>query len=123
MLAKAQRGEKIECHRRDEIVIFWRSDISAVMQVARLQAEAKIFAIIRRRFHLTSLVSRWRAQNSATRLLAYREIQAHPATGQIDRCGSVAACGMEIREVCRPRVRSLRREHSMLSQPEHKGHF
>src|SRR5207245_5073500 len=108
MLAQAKRREKIECHRVNQIVIFWRADVRAVMRVARLQARPQIFPVVRRSWHITSLVSECRGRNPLARLLVYREIQVHLATGRIDRYASVAVCGKEMHEVYRRRVRPLR---------------
>src|SRR5882762_6276095 len=117
MLAQAKRGEKIERHRRDQIVIFRRSYVSAVMRIARLQANAKIFAIVRRRLHVTSLVSEWRGRNPPARLLVSRGIRARRATGRIDRCACVAVCGTEICEACRHRAHRLLPGLGTLSRP------
>src|SRR5437016_3748080 len=120
MLAQTKRGEKIERHRRDQIVILRRTDVRAIMRVARLQAGAKIFPIIRRTLHITSIASRWRGRSLAARPLVSRGIQAHRATGQIDRCASGHARGKEMREVYRPRVRPSPPGRGMLVRPEHK---
>src|SRR6266403_4369679 len=98
MLAQAKRGEKIERHRRDQIVIFRRADVRTVMRITRLQSDAKIFPMVRRRFHVTSLVSEWRGRNPPARLLVSRGIRARRATGRIDKCASVAVCGEEMHE-------------------------
>src|SRR6267143_1237523 len=85
MLPQTQRGQEIERHRRDQIVIFRRADICAVMRVSWLEAAAETFP---RRFHVTSLVSMWRSRNPSMRLAVCREIRRCHATCQIDRCAS-----------------------------------
>src|SRR6266576_244839 len=122
MLAQAERGEKIEGHRRDEVVILRRSDVCTVMRVARFQARPQIFPIVRSR-HITSPVTERRGRILSARLVVCRETQVHPATGRIGKYASVAVCGKEMREVCRDRARPLRPGHGMLSRPEHKGHL
>ena len=89
MLAQAERGEKIEGHRRDEIVILRRSDVCTVMRVARFQARPQIFPIVRSR-HITSPVSERRGRILSARLVVCRETQVHPATGRIGKYASVA---------------------------------
>src|SRR5437762_14156949 len=116
MLAQAERGEKIEGHRRDEIVILRRSDVCTVMRVARFQAHAQIFSFVRSR-HITSLVSECCGRILLARLVVYREIQVHPATGRIGRYASVAVYGKEMREVYHPRARPLHPGRGTLSQP------
>src|SRR6266436_4210527 len=123
MLTQTKRGEEIEGHRRDQIVIFRRADVSAVMRVARLESQAKIFPIVRRRLHVTSLVSEWRDRNPSAHLLVSRGIRARRATGRIDRCASVAVCGKEIREAYRHRAHRLLPGLGMISRPAHKGHL
>src|SRR5438874_5325 len=122
MLAQPERGEKIEGHRRDEIVVLRRSDVGTVMRVARFQAQAQIFSFVRSR-HITSLVSECCGRILLARLVVYWETQVHPATGRIGKYASVAVFGKEIREVCRDRVRPLPPGHDTLSRPEHKGHL
>ena len=43
MLSQTKRGQKIERHRRDQIVIFRRTDICAVMRISGLEADAQTF--------------------------------------------------------------------------------
>src|SRR6266516_2519539 len=119
MLAQTESGEKIERHRRDQIVVLWRTDVRAVMWIAGLQAYTKILPIVRRRFHVTSLASEWRRQNPPARLLVFRGIQARRATGRTDRCVSAFVYGKEMREVYRRRARPLRPEPDTLSRREH----
>src|SRR5690349_16143429 len=103
MLAEAKGGEQIKGHRCDEIVVLRRTDVGTVMRVARFQPHPQVFSIVRSR-HITSLVSECRGRIPSARLVVYREIQVHPATGRIGRYVSVTACGKEMREACRPRV-------------------
>src|SRR2546426_268878 len=116
MLAQTKRGEKVERHRRDQIVILRRTDVCAIMRVARLQAGAKIFPVIRRTLHITSIASTWRGRSPAARPLVSRGIQARRANGQIDRFASGAVRGKEMREVYRRRPRPLRQGCGTLSQ-------
>src|SRR5690349_485521 len=122
MLAQAERGEKVEGHRGDQIVILRRSDVCTVMRVARFQAHSQIFPIVGGR-HITSLVSDRRGRIPLARLAVYREIQVHPATDRTGRYASVAVCGKEMLEVYRRRVRPMRPGHGTLSRPAHKGHL
>src|SRR6266436_3326970 len=122
MLAQTKRGEKVERHRRDQIVILRRADVRAIMRVARLQAGAKIFPVIRRTFHITSIASRWRGRSRAARSLVSLGTQARRANGQIDRCASWAVREKEMREVYRRRARPSRPGRGMLVRPEHKDH-
>src|SRR6266403_5634724 len=119
MLAQTKRGEKIERHRCDQIVIFRRTDVRTIMWIAGLQAYTKILPIVRRRFHVTSLASEWRSRNPSGRLLVFRGIQARRATGRIDRCVSAFVYGKEMREVYRRRARPLRPEPDTLSRRKH----
>jgi hypothetical protein len=43
VLPQTKRGQKIERHRRDQIVIFRRTDIRAVMRISGLEADAQTF--------------------------------------------------------------------------------
>src|SRR6476620_8628460 len=119
MLAQTKRGEKIERHSRDQIVVLRRTDVRAVVRIARLQSQAEILPIIWRRFHVTSLVSEWRSRNPSAPLLVFRGIQARRATGRTDRCVSAFVYGKEMREVYRRRARPLRPEPDTLSRREH----
>src|SRR5438128_12121488 len=101
MLAQAKRGEKIERHRCDQIVIFRRTDVRTIMWIAGLQAYTKIFPIVRRRLHVTPLVSGWRGRNPPARLMVYRETQARSAPGPIDRSVAEFVCCKEIRAAYR----------------------
>src|SRR5207245_9781961 len=123
MLAQAKRGEKIERHRRDQIVIFRRTDVRTIMWIAGLQAYTKIFPIVRRRLHVTPLVSGWRGRNPPARLLVYRETQARRASGRIDRCVSVFACWKEVPGAYRNRAPRLGPGPGTLSQLTHTGHI
>src|SRR5213596_1020270 len=123
MLAQAKRGEKIERHRCDQIVIFRRTDVRTIMWIAGLQAYTKIFPIVRRRLHVTPLVSGWRGRNPPARLLVYRETQARRVTGRIDRCVSVFVCRKEMRGAYRHRARPSHPGSGTLSQLMHKGHL
>ena len=40
MLPQTKRGQQIERHRRDQIVILWRTDIGAVMRIPGLETGA-----------------------------------------------------------------------------------
>src|SRR6266436_9658010 len=120
MLAQTKRGEKVERHRRDQIIILRGTDVRAIMRIARLQAVAKIFPVIRRTLHITSVASRWRGRSPAARPLVSRGIQARRANGRIDRFASGAVRGKEMREVYRRRPRPSRPGRGMLVRPEHK---
>src|SRR5882724_7497237 len=122
MLAQTKRGEKIEGHGRDEIVILRRSDVRTVMRVARFQAHPQIFSFVRSR-HITSLVLACCGRIPLARLVVCRESQVHPATGRIGRYASVAVCEKEMREVYHPRAHPLHPGRGTLSQPGHKDHL
>src|ERR1043166_4233264 len=113
MLAQTERGEKIERHSCDQIVVFRRTDVRAVMQIAGFQSEAKF---LRRALHITSLVARSCGRNPLARPVVYPGIRARRVTGRIDRCVSAFVYGKEMREVFRRRARPLRPEPDTLSQ-------
>src|SRR4029077_19879518 len=107
MLAETKRGQKVECNRRDQIVILRRTNVRAIMRIRRLQAGAKTFLVIQRLLHITSTVSTRRGQNPAAPPLVDRGIRPPRATGRIDRCVPVSVRGKEIREAYRHRERPL----------------
>ena len=63
MLPQTQCGQEIERHRCDQIVIFRRTDIRAIMRVPRLQTDAQTFLFVQGCVHITSLASTWLDRN------------------------------------------------------------
>src|SRR5258708_29090165 len=117
MLPQSKCGQEIECHRRDQIVIFRRTDIRAVMRVPGLEADAQTFLVLQRYLHISSLASMWRDRNLSMRLLVDPEIQRRHATGQIDRCASVGVRETGTREACHRRERLQLPERGMFAHP------
>src|SRR5438552_18804407 len=118
MLPQTQRGQKIERHRCDQIIIFRRADTRAVMRVPGLETDAQTLLVVQRCLHISSLASTWRDRNLSARPLVDPESQRPHATGRIDRCGSVGARGKETRVVFRHRERLLRLAPDMLAHPK-----
>src|SRR4029453_8272222 len=98
LLPQTQRGQEIERHRCDQIVIFRRTDIRAVVRISWLETDAQTFL---RRVHISPRASTWRDRNLSIPPLVDREIQRRRATGRIDRYASVGARDKETHVVFR----------------------
>src|SRR6266498_3707557 len=118
MLPQTKRGQEIERHRCDQIVIFRRTDIRAVMRVPGLETDAQTFLIIQRYVHISPPASMSRDRTLSMRPLVDRKIQRRRASGRIDRCVSVGALGKETRVTFRHRGHPSRPEPGMLARPK-----